>query len=102
MKRFSLILFTLCIAFLAAGILINNNQDALADDGRVIFSGVDLSCDGCQSQMETSLDKIIGIQNYEIDAESKSVTVWFDNEVMKPEWINKSLEAAGFYPKSMK
>lgn len=88
---FTAVMITLFVVFFDG-----EKEDAKAGDGKVVYTGVDLSCDDCEQQLEDALNNIIGIEDYEVNEEDKTITVWFDAERMKADWIEKSLEASGF------
>jgi len=102
MKRFMLTAL-IVIPLLIAAIVFSNdsNKGAQAETEKVVFSGIDLSCENCKNKVVDSLDKILGIYDYSLDPKNETVTVWYNQDEMKPEWIYKSLEAAGFPPEDM-
>ncbi|HEX7064837.1 MAG TPA: heavy-metal-associated domain-containing protein [Bacillales bacterium] len=67
----------------------------------VAFTGIDMSCDQCKSQVTGALAKIIGIQASHINPAKDVVRVTFNSKVMKAGWIANSLEAAGFKPEDI-
>jgi copper chaperone CopZ len=85
--------------FLADG---NAPEKTQAEGTIVTFTGVDLGCKGCQAKMKEALSKIIGIEGYQLSPTKNSLTVTFNSDYMKAEWIEKSLQAAGFTIKDMK
>lgn len=68
----------------------------------VAFTGVDTSCDQCESQAEQALSKIIGIKNAHIHSKKDTIRVTFNTKVMKADWIAHSLTTAGFKPDDFK
>lgn len=85
--------------FLASG---NTPEKTQAQGSVATFTGVDLHCSNCEARMGDALSKIIGIENYKLHPDKNSVTVTFNSEYMHAEWIEKSLEAAGFTIKDIK
>lgn len=68
----------------------------------VAFTGVDTSCDQCENQADEALSKIIGIKNAHINPQKDTIRVTFNSKVMKSDWIEHSLTAAGFKPDNVK
>lgn len=76
----------------------NDNNEVTAERLTVAFTGVEMSCEGCKAQVETTLSKILGIKNAHIMPAEGLVKVTFSTKVMQAEWIANSLKAAGFKP----
>jgi copper chaperone CopZ len=77
---------------------VNDTNEVTAEKVTVAFTGVNMSCNGCETQVEGALSKIIGIKDTNINPAEKLVSVTFSTKVMKAEWIENSLNAAGFHP----
>ncbi|MFC7393887.1 heavy-metal-associated domain-containing protein [Scopulibacillus cellulosilyticus] len=102
MRNKSLIVSVLCIALLATGLFFERDKFSThANSNKAVFTGVNLSCNRCESRMDNALSKIIGIKEYKMNPEEKTVTVVFNHKVMKAKWIENSLKAAGFNPKDI-
>jgi copper chaperone CopZ len=71
-----------------------------AEEGKAVFTGIDLDCAGCKDHLEKTLNNLLGIQHYEIHPDKQSVTVFFDENQTKAEWISKAFISAGFTPKN--
>ena len=94
-----LIIGVTCLALVITGLLVISeepSQKTKAEETQATFKGVDLDCKGCQAKVEEALSNIVGIESYKLQPDSQAITVAFDPDVMKAEWIEKSLEAAGF------
>ncbi|MBM7644985.1 copper chaperone CopZ [Scopulibacillus daqui] len=102
MLKKSLIISALCIALVAAGLFFERDKlNTHANSNKAVFTGVNLSCNQCENRMDQALSKIIGIKEYKMNPAEKTVTVTFDHNVMKAEWIENSLKSAGFNPKGI-
>lgn len=102
MKRF-FITALLVIPLTVALVLFSNDSDkgAHAEAEKIIFSGIDLSCENCKNEVELSLENLLGIEEYSLNPSEETVTVWYDQEQIQADWIFKALEAAGFPPEEM-
>ncbi len=102
LKRF-LITALIIIPLTIAAVVFSNDSEkgAQAETEKVVFSGIDLSCENCKNKVVDSLDNILGIDDYSLDPKNETITVWYNQDEMKPEWIYKSLEAAGFRPENI-
>ncbi|WP_181833270.1 heavy-metal-associated domain-containing protein [Bacillus taeanensis] len=86
------------LAALFAVMLFNyGTNDVHAENGQAVFSGVNLSCEGCELQVRDALQNIVGIQDFHLDSQKGLITVSYNEAVMKPEWVEKSLESFGFH-----
>ncbi|TCP24865.1 copper chaperone CopZ [Scopulibacillus darangshiensis] len=101
MSKKSLMIGMLCASLLGLGVFfgLEHSHNTQATSDETVFTGVNLSCSGCEEKMENALSKIIGIKDYKMNPEKKTVTVVFNHRIMQPEWIEQSLKAAGFDPK---
>lgn len=68
----------------------------------VAFTGVDTSCDQCETRADKALSKILGIESAHIDTSKDAIRVTFNSKKMKADWIKHSLNAAGFHPDDVK
>lgn len=93
-----LILGIVCFVTILTIVLVDGraNEKTQAQGSVATFTGVNLKCKDCTAKMEDALSKIIGIKEYQLHPESNSVTVTYNSQYMQPEWIKRSLEAAGF------
>jgi copper chaperone CopZ len=71
-----------------------------AEEGKAVFTGIELDCAGCKDHLEKTLNNLLGIQHYDIQAEKDTVTVFFDENQMKAKWITKAFISAGFTPEN--
>lgn len=94
-KKSALIIMTIAIV-IGAVFFIIDSEYSQADEGKVVFSSNDFTCTGCEQKLETALENIIGIEEFTINKEANEVTIYYDETMMKPKWIEKSLEASGF------
>ncbi|GGH76056.1 copper chaperone CopZ [Pullulanibacillus pueri] len=103
MKKWLVIGLT-SLALIICGVLaLGERPDSTkAGENKVTFEGVDLNCHACQAKAEVALSNIIGIDSYKLHPHKHAITVSFDPEVMKADWIEKSLEASGFKAKMIK
>ncbi|GGE36606.1 hypothetical protein GCM10011391_14280 [Pullulanibacillus camelliae] len=87
-----------CLALILTGVFVLDNHPdrSKASGNHATFEGVNLSCANCQAKAEQALSNIIGIEHYTLSPKKQTITVSFDPKVMKADWIEKSLEAAGF------
>lgn len=99
MRRKSLLFLMIAIALGAAFVLAKAGpaQKTHAGEGQVTFSGVDLTNPQVQEKLNETLNNLIGIDHYSLNAKQNTVTVSFDYESMRAPWIEKALEAAGFH-----
>lgn len=72
------------------------------DEATYQFLHLGMTTSDAVNEMEQILDGIVGIVKVDMDPESDRITVTFDEETMKAEWIAKSLEAHGYPPESYK
>lgn len=92
----------ICVAVVAASLVFlqeKHSTYAKKPTGEVTFTGINFSSDTSKQKFDKALGNIIGINKYELDPGHKSVTVFFDDKIMQPEWIEKSLESDGFKAK---
>jgi hypothetical protein len=99
MRRKSLLVFIIAIALGAAFVLAKFGpvQKTQAGEGKVTFSGIELSNPKVHAKLSDTLNHLIGIDNYSLNPKQNSVTVSFDYESMRAAWIEKALESAGFH-----
>jgi copper chaperone CopZ len=64
------------------------------------FVGLGMHTNEERGKVKEILDHVVGIEEYKIDPQADQVTITFDKETMKAEWIVKSLDAQGFTPDS--
>lgn len=93
-KKGVLTIFT--IALMVGALLFIVDEESQADDGKVIFTSKNFTCQGCEQKLETTLENMIGIENFTINENADEVVIYYDETIMKPEWIEKSFEASGF------
>ena len=77
-------------------------EQAESSSQEVTYQFKQLGMDSLESQQEMQeiLDNILGITNSTLNPKEDSVTITFDEETTKAEWIAKSLEAHGYVPKT--
>lgn len=88
--------------FIGVTFFLFNGKDSQADEGKIVFTGEDFACDSCQEKLKTVFNNMIGIENFIINEKQNEMTVFYDETVMQPEWIEKSLEASGFINAELK
>lgn len=62
----------------------------------VTFSGVNLNCPHCQLKARQALSNLVGVRTSHIFPNKDMIRVTFNSNVMKANWIDHSLKAAGF------
>ena len=55
-----------------------------------------MTCQGCVSSVESKLEKIDGVQKYEVDLEKGEAVIEFDPEKFKSEDIENEFEGTSF------
>lgn len=87
-----------CLGIVLAIFLVDGHtpEKTQAQGNVATFTGVNLDCKSCEAKIVNALNKIIGIEKYELHPKKHSITVTFNHEYMHAEWIKNSLEADGF------
>lgn len=88
-SRFVKLLSTLTLASLLGG-------TALAADQTAKFKVTGMYCDACQTKIQHALSKTDGVKNANVDLNSGSATVTFDDAKVKPDQIIKIIEKEGY------
>ena len=60
------------------------------------FNVPEVSCGHCKSAIETALQPLNGVQEADVDIESKSVSVAFDESVTDRATVVRAIESAGY------
>ena len=60
------------------------------------FNVPDVSCGHCKSAIETALQPLNGVQEADVDIETKSVAVAFDESVTDRATVVRAIESAGY------
>ena len=95
--KYLLILATLIIFGLAT--TISAQSETKSDETKVetkTYSVEGMTCQGCVSSVESTLGKIDGVQNYEVDLEKGEAVIEFDPEKLKSEDIENEFEGTSF------
>jgi periplasmic mercuric ion binding protein len=83
------LLSTFALALLLVG-------TALAADQTAKFKVTGMYCDACQTKIQHALAKTNGVKSANVDLNSGSATVTFDDAKVKPEQIIKIIEKEGY------
>jgi copper chaperone CopZ len=70
------------------------------DETTYQFINLGLHSPEAREQVEEVLSNVIGISKVSIDPNTDQVTITFDQEIMKAEWISKTLDSQGFRPET--
>ncbi len=92
-----LILATLIILGLTT--TISAQSETKSDEKRVetkTYSVEGMTCQGCVSSVESKLEKIDGVQKYEVDLEKGEAVIEFDPEKLKSEDVENEFEGTSF------
>ncbi len=95
--KYLLILATLIILGLTT--TISAQSETKSDETKVetkTYSVEGMTCQGCVSSVESKLEKIDGVQNYEVDYEKGEAVIEFDPEKLKSEDIVNEFEGTSF------
>lgn len=60
------------------------------------FNVPDVSCGHCKSAIEQALAPLPGVQEAEVDIQSKNVDVAYDDSVIDRTGVVRAIEAAGY------
>lgn len=103
-KKLGMILGLVIAAMLGAFIpqLTVDEAKGSTDEVTYQFLHLGMTTSEASNEMEQILDGIVGIVRVDIDPKSDRITVTFEEDTMKAEWIAKSLEAHGYPPESYK
>ncbi|HJV45702.1 MAG TPA: hypothetical protein VJ824_08230 [Bacillota bacterium] len=78
--------------------LIVGHVEGSTNNASYQFMNLGISTNVDREKVKQILDHVVGIEDYKIDPKLDRVTITFDAETMKAEWIAKSLEAGGYTP----
>lgn len=71
-----------------------------SDEATYQFLHLGMTTPDARDEVKEILDGIVGVSKFEMDSNSDQITITFDQETMKAEWIAKSLDAHGYAPES--
>ena len=95
--KYLLILATLIIFGLATTISAQSETKSDETKGETkTYSVEGMTCQGCVSSVESKLEKIDGVQKYEVDLEKGEAVIEFDPEKFKSEDIENEFEGTSF------
>lgn len=60
------------------------------------FSVPDVSCGHCKASIETALQPLGGVQQAEVDVDSKTVAVDYDETVIDRAAVVRAIESSGY------
>jgi copper chaperone CopZ len=83
------LLSSLLLALLLAG-------TSLAADTTANFTVTGMYCDACQVKIQHALSKTDGVKTAQVDLQSGSATVTYDEGKVKPDQIIKIIEKEGY------
>lgn len=63
---------------------------------RANFNVPEVSCGHCKASIETALQPLEGVEQAEVDLESKSVEVVYDDAVIDRTGVVRAIESAGY------
>lgn len=72
------------------------------DEATYQFLHLGMTTPESAEEMSEILDGIVGILKVDLDSKSDQITITFDEDTTKAEWIAKSLDAHGYPPESYK
>ncbi len=55
-----------------------------------------MACDHCRTKVEKRLSCLVGVEKAEANLSDKSVTVTYDDELTKPEYMKKAIDEIGY------
>jgi copper chaperone CopZ len=65
-----------------------------------VFHDLGMTTNEARQEVAKILDQTIGISKVEISPANDQVKMTIDQEIMKPEWVAKTLNANGYSPES--
>ncbi|RKD24050.1 hypothetical protein BEP19_06475 [Ammoniphilus oxalaticus] len=101
MKRKLWLTFGLAIAILVGLALPQLKTEQAAGSSQEVtfqFVRIGLNTDEAQQEIQQIVNNIVGISQVEILPETDTLTITFNEEIMKADWIAKSLTASGYPP----
>ncbi len=69
---------------------------SLAADTTGKFKVTGMYCDACQTKIQHALSKTDGVKSAQVDLQSGSATVTYDDSKVKPDQIIKVIEREGY------
>ncbi len=69
---------------------------SLAADTTAKFKVTGMYCDACQTKIQQALNKTQGVKSSQVDLESGSATINYDDTKVKPDQIIKIIEKEGY------
>lgn len=63
---------------------------------KINFNVPEVSCGHCKSSIETALEPLEGVEQAEVDIDSKSVEVVYDEAVIDRTGVVRAIESAGY------
>jgi len=69
---------------------------SLAADTTAKFKVTGMYCDACQTKIQRALSKTDGVKTAQVDLQSGSATVTYDDAKVKPDQIIKIIEKEGY------
>jgi len=55
-----------------------------------------MACDHCKSRVERTLSCLKGVESATVNLAEKTVTVVYDEDLAKPEYMKKAVDEAGY------